>query len=70
MNISKDQINWIGDRSVELAVSHTVLGNPIRFRIGPMPLRVDDEWLTKMPWYKKAIVDGLTFFGLKRYKYL
>jgi hypothetical protein len=49
-----------GDR-VQLAVSHTVAGNPMRFRVGEIAIRRDDTWHTEMPAGLQRRVRLLTF---------
>ena len=43
-----------------LGTSHSVAGNPMRFRTGPITLRVDDAWKDEMPVRDQRIVGGLT----------
>jgi hypothetical protein len=44
----RDDYPFIHDGQVELKPSHSVAGNPMRFRQGLMPLRRDEAWRTKM----------------------
>lgn len=46
-----------------LGEDHTVAGNPIRFRRGPIDLRADDEWRRAMPATSRALVAGITAPG-------
>lgn len=57
------------DGTVELGRNHTVAGNPVRFRTGPVPIRADDEWRSAMTGRQKALVTGLTLPLLRRYGY-
>jgi len=42
--------------AVDLGVSHTASGNPNRFSVGRIDIRLDDEWQHKMsPWRKRAV---------------
>ena len=61
---------FIDDSSVLLTPSHTVAGNPVRFRNGPMTLRRDDAWRERLPRRRRALVALLTFPLLARYGYL
>jgi hypothetical protein len=45
-----------GKNAVELGPTHTVSGNPIRFRNGLMELRLDEEWRTRMPGRDRLLV--------------
>lgn len=55
---------------VDLSVDHTAVGNPNRFRKGPIELRRDDEWRTKMSPAQKNLVTALTLPLLNKYGYL
>ncbi len=58
------------DSSVVLTPSHTVAGNPVRFRQGPMTLRRDDAWREQLPRRRKLLVGLLTLPLLVRYGYV
>jgi hypothetical protein len=61
---------FLDESTVQLTPSHTVAGNPVRFRNGPMTLRRDDAWRTKLPRGRRLLVQLLTFPLLARYGYL
>jgi hypothetical protein len=46
---------------VDLAVDHTVSGNPMRFDTGEVTVRRDDQWRTTMPAWRRRAVAVLTF---------
>ena len=54
---------------VTLGPAHLVAGNPMRFRTGPMPLRVDDEWRRALPTMDRLVVTLLTAPSRRRYHY-
>ncbi len=54
---------------VDIAVSHTVAGNPNRMRTGPTRLTPDDEWRTAMPTAHRLLVTALTAPLLRHYGY-
>jgi hypothetical protein len=56
-------------KGVDLPADHSLSGNPMRFREGRIPLKVDDEWRTKMPARARRLVTALTLLGLRRYRY-
>lgn len=56
--------------SIVLTPSHTVAGNPVRFRQGPMTLRRDDAWRERLPRRRRLLVTLLTLPLLARYGYL
>jgi hypothetical protein len=61
---------FVSDSSVLLTPSHTVAGNPVRFRNGPLTLRRDDDWRERLPRARRTLVGALTFPLLARYGYL
>ena len=50
----------ITDRTIDLHTDHTVSGNPMRFRTGPVEIRSDEAWRTAMPRRARTIVSVLT----------
>jgi Sulfotransferase family len=63
-------VDVIHDGAVVLHPSHTVAGNPMRFRTGPTPLRRDDAWRERLPRRRRLLVSALTVPLLARYGYL
>lgn len=59
----------VDGRTVQLAADHSVAGNPMRFRVGAEPLRMDDEWRQMLPASSKAVVGTMTGLGMLRYGY-
>jgi len=51
----------IADRTIHLRTDHTVSGNPMRFRTGPVEIRSDEAWRSAMPRRARIIVSALTF---------
>lgn len=58
------------DKSIDQNIQHSISGNPIRFKKGPISIRKDDEWEDKMNWFSKKMVTVLTYPLLKKYGYL
>jgi hypothetical protein len=54
---------------VEVARSHTASGNPNRFDAGRRTIRLDSEWETKMPAWRKLAVSLLAFPMITRLRY-
>lgn len=54
---------------VKLGENHIFSGNPMRARVGWVPLRVDDEWRTALTRGGSATVTALTWPLLWRYGY-
>jgi Sulfotransferase domain len=70
VDFSSDDLDFIsGNRSVDLGVTHTVEGSRTRFEAGPVPLRVDDEWRTRMSPGDRRLVTAMTWPLLARYGY-
>jgi hypothetical protein len=55
--------------SVTLGVDHTVAGNPMRFHQGPLALRLDEAWKSKLPERDQRIVAAVTTPLRLRYGY-
>ena len=55
--------------AVELAPSHSVAGNPMRFRSGPLELVLDEEWRERMPAGSRSGVTAITAPLLTSYGY-
>ncbi len=47
------------DRAAQrgLEPGHSVAGNPMRFRTGPIRLRLDDEWRSGLGWARRRLVE-------------
>jgi hypothetical protein len=54
---------------VALEPSHTVAGNPMRFKSGQIRVKLDDEWRTGMPLRDRLTVAAATWPLLARYGY-
>lgn len=61
------QIPWQDDRTVDLAVSHTVAGNPMRFRTGVVTIEPEDQG--RPPAAGQWLVHALTAPVARRYGY-
>lgn len=68
--------DWIGGRpkgfvgrEVVLDRTHTVSGNPMRFKHGPLKIELDDEWRDAMPLRDRRSVTAITWPLLARYGY-
>lgn len=66
---SKTGLSFLGDDSVRLAPSHTVMGNPMRMATGDIPLRTDDAWRRNLPKLQRGQVTAMTWPMLIRYGY-
>ncbi len=61
---------FLGDQQVDLTVAHTASGNPLRFRTGVVPIRVDNAWRESFSPLQQRLVTALTLPLLTRYGYV
>jgi Sulfotransferase family len=64
-----DELPFVDDTTVRLAPTHTVAGNPSRFKTGDVALRPDDEWTRKMDLAQRLVVTTVAGPLLGRYGY-
>ena len=69
VDIGPVELPFTDAHTVQMGPSHSVSGNPSRFRTGTVELRVDERWKRKMPGAARSLVS--TFVGPlgKRYGY-
>lgn len=56
--------------SARLSANHTASGNPMRFQTGPIQLRRDETWRTRLAPQDRRAVTALTLPLLRHYGYL
>lgn len=64
------QLGFVNDGVVGLTVDHTISGNPMRFVVGDVSLRLDDAWRRDMGPVDRVVTTMLTWPLLVRYGYL
>lgn len=64
------QLPFEDDHSVRIAPTHSVSGNPSRFKTGSVPIRLDEEWRHGMRRRDVAAVTALTWPLMIRHDYL
>jgi sulfotransferase family protein len=64
-----DGAPFVGERTVALARSHTVAGNPNRLEAGPVELRADQTWTRALGRPQRALVTAVTTPLLGRFDY-
>jgi hypothetical protein len=62
-------LDFIRGTEVQLAPTHSVSGNPVRFAHGPVSLRIDDAWKRELAANARKITTILTLPLLTRYGY-
>lgn len=70
IDLPEESFGHIGDGTLRMGLTHTVAGNPMRFRTGLVELRRDDEWQERMPPARRRLVTAMTWPLLVRYGYL
>jgi len=51
---------FVGERKVYLQPAHTVGGNPMRFKQGEIPIRLDNEWQEKMASWRQHLIGWIS----------
>jgi hypothetical protein len=67
--VHTDRMPFTGPHSASVAATHTVSGNPARFRTGAIEIAPDDRWVLGMTTAEKRLVTGMTLPLLLRYGY-
>ncbi len=70
MAIGPDDVTFVTDRTVRLEPTHTVAGNPMRFKQGSLTLRLDEAWRDGLPRRDRVLVTAITSPLLLRFGYL
>jgi hypothetical protein len=64
-----DALSFVTPTTVTLGANHAVAANPMRHDHGAVPLKIDDEWQTKMRKRTRLVVTALTSPMLRGYGY-
>jgi hypothetical protein len=67
--VTESDMSFVRPGEVLLGPNHTVMGNPVRMRSGPMQIRLDTEWRRSMDATQRRAVTLLTWPMLRRYGY-
>jgi Sulfotransferase family len=68
--LDSEALGFVEPGAVVLASDHTAVGNDMRFRVGRVALRVDDQWRRDLAAGDRRTVTALTWPLLKWYGYL
>jgi len=60
---------FLDEGTITLGTNHTVSGNPMRFRRGRTPVKLDDEWRSAMSLRQRVLVSVVTAPLLLAYRY-
>lgn len=53
-------LEFVDEDRVDVTVGHSAAGNPMRFKTGRLPLRLDDAWRSELPTGRRRTVSLLT----------
>jgi len=59
-DLPSPSVDFIQDGVASLGPCHSAAGNPMRFTVGPVPLRRDDAWRSSLPTGQRRLVGALT----------
>lgn len=62
-------LGFVGPRSVELGVNHTIAGSDMRLDNGRLAIREDDQWRTALDPASRRLVTFMSWPFLKRWRY-
>lgn len=66
----RPEIDWVAADTIDLHPTHSVAGNPMRFRTGLTQLKRDDAWRTELPARDRRVVTAMSYPVLKSFGYL
>lgn len=64
-----EDLSFLEGSQLTLETNHTVYGNRLRFTVGGLTIRADEEWKRGMPRASRSVVTAMTFPLLLRYGY-
>jgi hypothetical protein len=69
LDVSADDLAFLGERHADFGVGHSAAGNPMRFSVGRVPLRRDDGWHAGLPAAQRRLVGAVCAPMLRAYGY-
>jgi len=67
--LGPEDLDFLADGGVRPAATHTIAGSRIRHSTGVLPLRLDEEWRTRLPARQRRLVTLATAVSRWRYGY-
>ena len=67
--VETGDLEYVSENSVNLQPTHSVAGNPSRFKHGDIELRLDEAWQEKLEPKMRNLVTAITYPLLRRYGY-
>jgi hypothetical protein len=68
--VDRADLAFVSGAEIRVGPAHTCGGNPLRFDSGPLTLRVDDAWRSRLPRRDRVAVTALSYPQLRRYGYV
>lgn len=66
---TRPTLGFLSGNTAQLGETHTIAGSGVRFKRGPIELKLDERWRETLPEGNRAVVDGLTRWFRRRYGY-
>ena len=67
--LTTDDLAFLRPEYADLKVGHSAAGNPMRFTVGRLPLRRDDDWVRALPSGQRRLVGAVCAPMLRAYGY-
>jgi Sulfotransferase family len=67
--VTAADLDFLADGGVRPGSTHTIAGSRIRHSTGVLPLRLDEEWRTRLPAGQRRLVTAVTAVSRWRYGY-
>jgi hypothetical protein len=67
--VRDEDLAYLGDGYADLSAGHSAAGNPMRFRVGRLPMRRDDAWIRALPSGQRRLVGAVCAPMLRAYGY-
>jgi len=67
LELEAGALDFVEPGALRLQPAHTVSGNPLRFTLGRLEIRVDEAWRTQLPRRDSLLVSALTYPQLAHY---
>ena len=69
LTLTTDALAFLRPEHADLKVGHSAAGNPMRFTVGRLPLRRDDDWVRALPSGQRRLVGTVCAPMLRAYGY-
>lgn len=69
VKVAPADLDFLRPEHADLSVGHSAAGNPMRFAVGRLPLRRDDDWVRALPRTQRRLVGAVCGPMLRAYGY-